>query len=72
MISNIVEALNAVSESWLNFMTQQVLFSTVIFIVIFATTLLLRRKSVWLHFFLWGIVFLRLILVISDRYSCKQ
>jgi hypothetical protein len=57
-----ISFLNEIFQNWLQFMGQQVILSTLFFILILLISTLIKRKYVWIHLGLWGLIFVKLIL----------
>ncbi|MCG8608016.1 M56 family metallopeptidase [bacterium] len=62
MFSESVAALEAISMTFVTFMGKEILYSSILFIVVFAITNIFKKKSPYLHYGLWALVFVRLIL----------
>lgn len=60
--------------SFIEVMQKEVVFSTVLFGIIFVLTTLLRKRSPYLHYGLWALVLLRLILPtdLSSSFSARS
>ncbi|NIR50212.1 M56 family metallopeptidase [candidate division KSB1 bacterium] len=73
MFSNWFAVLEGVSSAFLAFAQKEIVFSTILFAIVFVLTKLLRQRSAFLHYGLWTLVLLRLVLPtdLSSNFSAR-
>lgn len=62
MLNNIIIGISNFTQIWYDIIISEILFTTILFILLFPITLVLKNKSPYWKFGLWSLLFIRLIL----------
>ncbi len=62
MIPNIMNSLEGVSSAFITFAQKEIIFSVVLFVIVLVLTTILKKRSPYLHYGLWALILLRLVL----------
>ena len=62
MLISMITKLNGISEIFISFAQKEILYSTILFILIAPIPLLLKKRSVFWQFGFWSLLMIRLIL----------
>jgi beta-lactamase regulating signal transducer with metallopeptidase domain len=71
MANNITQSINIISQYWFHFITTEILFASILFILILPLTFLLKNRSPYWKYGLWSLLFIRLILPTNFNLSCN-
>ena len=62
MLSEILLTVNEWSSIFLSFIQKELLYSSILFLIVLGFTRVLKKKSLYLQYGLWALVLLRLVL----------